>query len=69
MLHILYRFLTSLACLAPVSVRSKDLEIIVLRHQLSVLQPLEHALHSRPPLRVPPALPLLGLCTWLSGTH
>jgi transposase InsO family protein len=38
MFRILYRFLTSLACLGVRSGRSKDLEIIVLRHQLSVLQ-------------------------------
>ena len=33
-----HRFLTALARLAFRSVRSKDLEIIVLRHQLQVLQ-------------------------------
>ena len=38
MFRILYRFLTSLARLAARSGRSKDLEIIVLRHQLTVLQ-------------------------------
>ncbi|MCP3855894.1 MAG: hypothetical protein GY698_14350, partial [Actinomycetia bacterium] len=37
-LLILYRFLASLARLAVRSGRSKDLEIIVLRHQLSVLR-------------------------------
>jgi hypothetical protein len=37
MFRILYRFLTSLARLAVRSGRSKDLEIIVLRHQLGVL--------------------------------
>ncbi|MCP3855552.1 MAG: integrase [Actinomycetia bacterium] len=35
---ILYRFLASLARLRVRSGRSKDLEIIVLRHQLSVLR-------------------------------
>ena len=35
---ILYRFLTMLARLAVRSGRSKDLEIIVLRHQLTVLR-------------------------------
>jgi putative transposase len=35
--RILYRFLASLARLAVRSGRSKDLEIIVLRHQLAVL--------------------------------
>lgn len=34
--RILYRFLTSLTRLGVRSGRSKDLEIIVLRHQLSV---------------------------------
>jgi len=38
MFRILHRFLTSLACLGVRSGRSKDLEIIVLRHQLCVLQ-------------------------------
>ena len=38
MFRILYRFLTSLTRLAARSGRSKDLEIIVLRHQLTVLQ-------------------------------
>ncbi len=38
MFRILYRFLTLLARLAVRSGRSKDLQIIVLRHQLSVLQ-------------------------------
>jgi putative transposase len=37
MFRILYRFLTSIARLAVRSGRSKDLEIIVLRHQLAVL--------------------------------
>jgi len=37
MFRILYRFLTSMARLAARSGRSKDLEIIVLRHQLAVL--------------------------------
>ena len=37
MFRVLYRFLASLARLAVRSGRSKDLEIIVLRHQLSVL--------------------------------
>ncbi|MBN4047674.1 hypothetical protein JYT71_01560 [Acidimicrobiaceae bacterium AH-315-P05] len=37
MFRILYRFLTSMTRLAVRSGRSKDLEIIVLRHQLSVL--------------------------------
>jgi hypothetical protein len=36
--RILYRFLTSLARLAARSGHSKDLEIIVLRHQLAVLR-------------------------------
>jgi putative transposase len=44
--RILYRFLTSLARLAVRSGRSKDLEIIVLRHQLRVL----HRLNTRPAL-------------------
>ena len=38
MFRILYRFLSSLARLALRSGRSKDLEIIVLRHQVSVLR-------------------------------
>jgi putative transposase len=38
MFHILYRFLTLLARFAARSGRSKDLEIIVLRHQLAVLR-------------------------------
>ena len=46
MLRILYRFLASLACLAVRSGRSKDLEIIVLRHQLAVL----HRQNNRPQL-------------------
>ncbi|MCP3857766.1 MAG: hypothetical protein GY698_24080 [Actinomycetia bacterium] len=37
MFRILYRFLSALAGLAVRSGRSKDLEIIVLRHQLTVL--------------------------------
>ena len=36
--RILYRFLASLALLTVRSGRAKDLEIIVLRHQLTVLQ-------------------------------
>ncbi len=36
--HILYRFLTNLARLAVRSGRSKDLELIVLRHQNAVLR-------------------------------
>ncbi len=38
MYRILYRVLASLACLAVRSGRSKDIEIIVLRHQLVVLR-------------------------------
>ena len=38
MYRILYRFLASLARLAVRSGRSKDLEIVVLRHQLTVLK-------------------------------
>ena len=38
MYRILYRFLASLARLTVRSSRSKDLEIIVLRHQLAVLR-------------------------------
>ena len=38
MYRILYRFLASLARLTVRSGRSKDLEIIVLRHQLAVLR-------------------------------
>ena len=38
MCRILYRFLALLARLAVRSGRSKDLEIIVLRHQLGVLR-------------------------------
>ena len=38
MFHILYRFLTSLARLAVRSGRSKNLEVIVLRHPLAVLR-------------------------------
>lgn len=38
MFGILYRFVASLARLAVRSGRSKDLEIIVLRHQLGVLR-------------------------------
>jgi len=37
MLRILYRLLASMTRLAVCSGRSKDLEIIVLRHQLAVL--------------------------------
>jgi putative transposase len=44
--RILYRFLTALARLAVRSGRSKDLEIIVLRHQLQVLR----RLNDRPPI-------------------
>ena len=46
MCRILYRLLVSLARLAVRSGRSKDLEIIVLRHQLTVL----HRLNNRPAL-------------------
>ena len=46
MCRILYRFLASLARLAVRSGRSKDLEIIVLRHQLTVL----HRRNDRPAL-------------------
>ena len=46
MCRILYRLLVSLAGLAVRSGRSKDLEIIVLRHQLTVL----HRLNNRPAL-------------------
>ena len=46
MCRILYRFLASLARLAVRSGRSKDLEIIVLRHQLTVL----HRHNDRPAL-------------------
>ena len=46
MCRILYRFLVPLAGLAVRSGRSKDLEIIVLRHQLTVL----HRLKNRPAL-------------------
>jgi putative transposase len=38
MYRVLYRFFASMARLAVRSGRSKDLEIIVLRHQLSVLR-------------------------------
>ena len=38
MFGIFYWFLTLLACLAVRSRRSKDLEIVVLGHQLTVLQ-------------------------------
>ena len=38
MYRILYRFLASLARLTVRSGRSRDLEIIVLRHQLAVLR-------------------------------
>jgi putative transposase len=37
-IRILYRFIVGLARLAVRSGRSKDLEIIVLRHQLTVLR-------------------------------
>jgi putative transposase len=37
MLRILYRFLAAMARLAVRSGRSRDLEILVLRHQLTVL--------------------------------
>ena len=46
MCRILYRFLALLARLAVRSGRSKDLEIIVLRHQLGVL----HRRNNRPQL-------------------
>ena len=46
MCRVLYRFLVALARLAVRSGRSKDLEIIVLRHQLTVL----HRQNSRPAL-------------------
>ena len=36
--HIFYQFLSALARLAVRSGRSKDLEIIVLRHQIQVLR-------------------------------
>ena len=42
MCRILYRLLVSLARLAVLSGRSKDLEIIVLRHQLAVLRRQNH---------------------------
>ncbi|MCP4085782.1 MAG: hypothetical protein GY745_12115 [Actinomycetia bacterium] len=38
MFRILYRFLNTMVRLAVRSGRSKDLEIIVLRHQLNVLR-------------------------------
>ena len=47
MCRILYRLLVSLARLAVRSGRSKDLEIIVLRHQLTVLQPPEQPTSAR----------------------
>ena len=46
MCRVLYRFLVSLARLAVRSGRSKDLEIIVLGHQLAVL----HRQNDRPAL-------------------
>ena len=46
MCRILYRLLVSLAGMAVRSGRSKDLEIIVLRHQLTVL----HRQNNRPAL-------------------
>ena len=46
MCRILYRLLVSLARLAVRSGRSKDLEIIVLRHQLTAL----HRQNNRPAL-------------------
>ena len=46
MCRVLYRFLASLARLAVRSGRSKDLEIVVLRHQLTVL----HRRNDRPAL-------------------
>ena len=68
MCRILYRFLALLARLAVRSGRSKDLEIIVLRHQLGLL----HRRNNRPqladelrprslttPLRSPKSLPEL----------
>ena len=42
MCRVLYRLLVSLARLAVRSGRSKDLEIIVLRHQLAVLRRQNH---------------------------
>ena len=47
MCRILYRLLVSLARLAVRSGRSKDLEIIVVRHQLTVL----HRQSNRPARR------------------
>ena len=38
MYHIMYRFLVAMVRLAARSRRSRDLEIIVLRHQLAVLR-------------------------------
>ena len=38
MCRVLYRLLVSLACLAVRSGRSKDLEVIALRHRLRVLR-------------------------------
>ena len=47
MCRVLYRFLASLARLALRSGHSKDLEIIVLRHKLTVAAPTEQPTSAR----------------------
>ena len=62
MCRILYRLLVSLARLAVRSGRSKDLEIIVLRHQLTVL----HRLSNTPSTA---RSRLAGSARWRSRPH
>ena len=58
MCRILYRLLVSLAGLAVRSGRSKDLEIIVLRHQLTVLHRLNNRTEGIKILKTPVRAPI-----------